>query len=176
MDKILAYVKNEEIQRKLKKVSEDYDLIFTYFDEFNYISQINRHNPSLIVLSSTDTSFLLLSKLLSSKKAILLIKDSDFNMSGLENLFNFNYVEKNKLDNINDLIRIIIKDYKAIESLIIKVEKYKEASEEERLVKRAKLYLMKKGLTEDEAYKYILHKSMEKRVSKKVISLEVLNE
>ena len=43
-------------------------------------------------------------------------------------------------------------------------------------MKRAKLELMKQGISEEEAYKFILQSSMKKRMSKKDICMQILNE
>ena len=53
----------------------------------------------------------------------------------------------------------------------------KNKMEEERLVKKAKLLLMKKySLTEDEAYKLILKRAMDDRVSKMIIAKNIIKE
>lgn len=177
MDKILLYTTNLEIKRKISyELKDSYYVCETYLDEYNYINQINTHKPDCIIVSSSDLSFVTLSRLVSLNKLIILILDNDFNMSGFSELDNFFFVEKNKLDSILDYVRLLIKNFKIILSLKEKIEALKEKEEEERLVKKAKLYLMKKGMSENEAYKYILDQSMKKRMTKKTISLYILNE
>lgn len=177
MDKILVFSRNEEINRRIKVVlKNDFNLCFTYFDIYNYVSQINRHKPNLILLLSSDVDFNLVQKLISSNLPILLIRDTEFNISGFENLENFYDVDKNKIDALYELAKIIIKDYKNILDLKKKNEELKEKAEEDRLMKRAKLQLMKQGISEDDAYKYILQNSMKKRMTKKDICMQILNE
>ncbi len=177
MDKILVFSRNEEINRRIKVAfKNDFNLCFTYFDIYNYVSQISRHKPNLILLLSSDVDFNLVQKLISSNLPILLIRDTEFNISGFENLENFYETDKNKIDALYELAKIIIKDYKNILDLKKKNEELKEKAEEERLMKRAKLQLMKQGISEEEAYKYILQNSMKKRMSKKDICMQILNE
>lgn len=177
MDKILVFSRNEEMNRRIKIILNDnFDVLFTYFDIYNYVSQINRHKPNLIILLSSSLDFNLLSKMISSNLAILLIRDSEFNISGFENLENFYKIDKNKIDSLLDISKIIIKDYKNIIDLKKKNEEFKARAEEERLMKHAKLELMKQGISEEEAYKFILQSSMKKRMSKKDICMQILNE
>ena len=177
MDKILLYTTKDEIKRKIVyELSRDYNIIDTYFDEFSYLNQINTHKPDCIIVSSSDVSFITLSRLVSLDKLVILILDSNFNISGLNELDNFAYLDKNKMEYISDFVRLLIKDFKTIKRLKEKIEVLKEKEEEERLVKKAKLFLMKKGMSENEAYKYIIDQSMKKRMTKKSISLSILNE
>ena len=57
-----------------------------------------------------------------------------------------------------------------------KIDYYKEKEEEAVLVKKAKLLLMKKGMSEDSAYKYIVSEAMKERKTKKEIAKKILNE
>ncbi len=177
MDKILVFGSNEEIDRKIKMVlSSNYEVFFTYVDIYNYTSQINRYKPNLILVLSSTTSFNLLSKLISTNIAILLIRDSQFIIDECLNLENFYYLDKNRMDFLYEIVKIIIKDNKNILSLKKKNEELKNKIEEDRLIKRAKLFLIEKGMSEEEAYKYIIQSSMQKRMPKKDICMRILNE
>ena len=62
-------------------------------------------------------------------------------------------------------------------SLETELIELKNKMEEERLVKKAKLLLMKKYLlTEDEAYKLILKRAMDDRVSKMIVAKNIIKE
>ena len=102
-----------------------------------------------------------------------MIKDSESNA-------NFNadfiyFIDKNKLNYLNDYLNIILKDYKKINHLSNILESYKEKEEEARLVKRAKLKLMSEGMSEEESYNMILKNSMKKRITKKEEAIIILN-
>ena len=78
---------------------------------------------------------------------------------------------------INELLPYMEKNIKYISSLNNELDKLKASVEEERLVKKAKICLMKAYmLSEGEAYKLILKRSMDERVSKAVIAKSILKE
>ena len=63
----------------------------------------------------------------------------------------------------------------AIDKITNELNKYKDKSEENKLVNKAKVYLMnEKGLDEEAAYKLILKYAMDKRLSKLEISKIIL--
>ena len=63
----------------------------------------------------------------------------------------------------------------AIDKITSELNKYKDKSEENKLVNKAKVYLMnEKGLDEEAAYKLILKYAMDKRLSKLEISKIIL--
>ena len=175
MEKILVHITNKEIERKLNiELTNDYFLFSSYLDIYNYLSIIHQHKPSIIITSTDD--YLLLSKLASTEILIIYIKDKEVDLAGLRNIDNLYIISKNSLDNIRDYINIIFKDYLIIKNLKDKIASYKEKEEENRFVKKAKLHLMEKGMSEDDAYRYIIESSMKKRITKKEMSIKILNE
>ena len=68
---------------------------------------------------------------------------------------------------IPELVLLMERDRKLFDNLNNSLDTYKEKINEERFVKKAKLYLMNElGIDEEEAYKKILRKSMDERISK----------
>jgi len=177
MEKILLSISDKEIERKLNhNLSNNYYLINSYIDSYNYLSLINQHKANIIIISNDYNDYILLSKLASTNKLIIYIKNKEIDLNGLKDLDNFYIFNKLDLDNLLTYLNIIYKDFEIINSLKLKIENYKEREEENRLVKKAKLYLMDKGMSEDDAYKYIIDYSMKKRITKKETSLKILNE
>ena len=77
---------------------------------------------------------------------------------------------------VPSIIKILERDTRLIDNLSRENEKLKAKAEEERLVKKAKLYLMEKyHITEDEAYKKILKIAMDERESKANVAKKLLN-
>lgn len=80
---------------------------------------------------------------------------------------NFYMINLDRISSIPDLMKLMERDIKIINSYKLDIDKYKDKINEERLVKKAKLYLMTEyNIKEDEAYKKILKKSMDERISK----------
>ena len=172
MENILVYLKDEYKNRILNLLTNNYFIIETYFDKYNYNSVILRNKANIIIINNSLLDYELLIKLSSLNKIIIVIKDSEFNA-------NFNadfiyFIDKNKLDYLNDYLNIILKDYKKINHLSNILESYKEKEEEARLVKRAKLKLMSEGMSEEESYNMILKNSMKKRITKKEEAIIIL--
>ena len=73
----------------------------------------------------------------------------------------------NRISSIPDLIPLMERDRKLFENVNNSLDAYKDKINEERLVRKAKLYLMNEyNIDEEEAYKKILRKSMDERISK----------
>ncbi len=176
MKNILLYINNLELDNKIKReLTSNYNLINTYIDEYNYLKIINQYRTSLIIVDyHNELDYLFLSRLISSNVLVLYIKNSIIETLSLENCYNFNSISKNNL-NI-DYINLVIKNYETIKELNNKINSYKEKEEEERLVKKAKLYLMDKGYNENDAYKYIVKEAMKERITKKEIAIKILKD
>lgn len=176
MKNILLYINNLGLDNKIKReLSSNYNLINTYIDEYNYLKIINQYRASLIIVDyHNELDYLFLSRLISSNVLVLYIKNSLIETLSLENCYNFNSISKNNL-NI-DYINLVIKNYETIKELNNKINSYKEKEEEERLVKKAKLYLMDKGYSENDAYKYIVKEAMKERITKKEMAIKILKD
>ena len=77
---------------------------------------------------------------------------------------------------INEIIELMLRDIDLISSLEAERDRYKDAVEEEKWIKKAKVMLLKKGYTEAEAYKFILKKSMDERITKKIAAKKIIEE
>lgn len=118
--------------------------------------------------------------LIASRKCHVIYFSSKMETGQLYNVIGssrFNILPEQSYYSINDVIQLMIKDSQIIEKLEEEVSLYKEKVEEERMIRKVKLMLIKKlGLTEDEAYKYILKKSMDERISKFNAAKKIFNE
>lgn len=89
----------------------------------------------------------------------------------------FYMLEEEKISGINEIIEVMQKETSIIHSLEEKIDKYKEKMEEMRIVRKAKLAIMKyKNCSEDEAYRYILKRSMDERISKLIAAKKIIKE
>ncbi len=77
---------------------------------------------------------------------------------------------------INEIIDIMTKDNSILLSLELEKNKLSEKLEEEQWIKKAKTLLIKKGHTEEEAYKQILKTSMNERITKKFAAKKIIEE
>ncbi len=174
MEKVLYYLNNDLKNKIVKSLNDFYFLKETYFDKYNYNSVIVREKADIILVSSSYIDYELLLKLKGLNKLIVIIKDNEFNIG--QDIDLIYQIEKNKLDYLKEFFDIIVKDYKVIKRLNDSISSYKDAEEEARLVKRAKLRLMEQGMSEEESYKYILKSAMQKRITKKELALAILRE
>ena len=176
MDNVLLYINNNENNNKIiRELRDNYNLVNTYIDSYNYLRIINQYNTKLIIIDYHDQNdYLLLSRLISSKVLIIYIRNDFVEVEDLKKLNNFlcvDYFNVNK-----DYINLALKDFKIINQLNNKIDDYKDKEEERKLVNKAKLKLIKSGLSEDEAYNYILKESMNLRITKKEFALKILND
>ena len=147
--------------------------LFTYCCNFN---------PDICIVHSSylNGQYKVLEMLAMAKKCIVVYFTTIVDNSSLYNLLTspmFYMLEDDKLMGINEILAIMQKDITIISNLEEKVSMYKEKMDEERLVRRAKLALIKyKNITEDEAYRYILKKSMDERISKALSAKRIISE
>lgn len=139
-------------------------------------------NPDICIVHSSylNGQYKVLEMLAMSKKCIVVYFTTIVDNSSLYNLLSspwFYMLSDDKLMGINEILTIMQKDISIISNLEDKVSMYKEKMDEERLVRRAKLALIKyKKFTEDEAYRYILKRSMDERISKSLSAKRIISE
>ena len=84
-------------------------------------------------------------------------------------------IDPERISSLPEVINLMDRDIKLIEKLEEELDKVKEKIDEERMVKKAKLYLMKENKWDEEtAYKYILKKAMDDRTSKLIAAKNIL--
>ncbi len=176
MENILLYIDNLELKNKIKReLGSNYHIVDTYIDEFNYIRLINQYKAGLIIVDyHSNDDYNLLSRLISSNLFVIYIQNNYTSCNQLESVANFLSIDINNLN--NDLVRFIFKRNKEINNLLDKINSYKNKEEEEKLLKKAKLKLMNSGMSEAQAYKYIVSEAMRERKLKKEIAKKILNE
>jgi response regulator NasT len=92
-----------------------------------------------------------------------------------ESNIRFYKMKSTNINAINNVIDIMNKDFEIYNSINLELMKYKEKIEEEKLIRKAKLLLMEeKSINEEEAYKYILKRSMDERISKSLVAKNIL--
>lgn len=122
----------------------------------------------------------LFDKLVSSKKWLVIYFSNKMEIGLLTSVIDsprFLLLNDAKVEGINEIISISKKNIKMIEFYEKQIEGLKEKIEEEALVKKAKIRLMKKDkLSEEDAYRLILKKSMDLRISKANAARQILEE
>ena len=146
----------------------------------HYLSLLQFHPDVIIIHNSYIKGYYrLIDMLLQSKRlyviyaSALLEEGALYNALSSSRFFFFFYRSYFSLPMI---IRIMERDTQLIEAYASENEKLKAKVLEGGLVKKAKTYLMEnEHMSEDEAYKYILKLSMDKRTSKAEIAKQILN-
>lgn len=136
---------------------------------FNYICK----NPTdFILIQSTFLKgyYQLIDMLLNANKCSVIYITPNLEDGALFNAMSsprFYMISSNRISSIPDLIPLMERDRKLFENVNNSLDAYKDKINEERLVRKAKLYLMNEyNIDEEEAYKKILRKSMDERISK----------
>lgn len=146
---------------------------------YNYC--INNNTNYIIIHSSFLHGYYnMIDLLINSKKNIIIYVSNNLEYGNLYNATTsiyFHMMDDKYLSSINEIIPLMKKYINITNSLEIEKDKYKSSILEDRLVKKAKLYLMNKyNYKEEDAYKYILKNSMDERVSKAEIAKRILKE
>lgn len=138
------------------------------------------HQVDFIIVHSSyiDNYYNIFDMLLGAKRCGIIYVSRNLEYGNLFNATNnprFYMIEPGKEEALNDIITIMYRSINAIDQVTNELNKYKEKVEENKLVNKAKVYLMNnKGLSEEEAYKLILKYAMDKRLSKLEISKSIL--
>ncbi len=136
---------------------------------FNYIC---KHPTDFILIQNTYLNgyYQLIDMLLNANKCSIIYVTPNLEEGIVYNAMSsprFYMINFDRMSSIPDLIPLMERDRKIIENINNSLETYKEKINEERLVRKAKLYLMNEhNIDEEEAYKRILKKSMDERISK----------
>ncbi len=136
---------------------------------FNYIC---KHPTDFILIQNTYLNgyYQLIDMLINANKCSIIYVTPNLEEGAVYNAMSsprFYMINFERLSSIPDLILLMERDRKIFDNINNTLESYKEKINEERLVKKAKLYLMNEyGIIEEEAYKRILKKSMDERISK----------
>ncbi len=80
----------------------------------------------------------------------------------------FDYIEESHME--HGLVKLLQSHSKYMKSILYYKQHYEDVSSELetlKLTQKAKLILMKKGLSEEESHQYIIRESMKRRISKK---------
>lgn len=138
-------------------------------EAFNYIC---KHPCDFIILNNTYLNgfYQLFDMLINANKCNIIYVSPNNEEGALYNVMSslkFYMINSDRILSIPDLMLLMERDVKILELYKSDLDMYKDKLNEERFVRRAKLYLMKEeNITEDEAYKKILKKSMDERISK----------
>jgi hypothetical protein len=144
-------------------------------------SYMLQNHPDVIILHNSYVRgfYRVIDALLQSKECYVIYVSALLEEGALYNALSssrFFMLEDQAYTAIPAIIKILERDTLILEKLSRENDKLKAKAEEERLVKKAKLYLMEhKGITEDEAYKLILKLAMDQRESKATIAKNIIN-
>ncbi|MDE5714631.1 MAG: hypothetical protein K2I42_00690 [Anaeroplasmataceae bacterium] len=172
----ISYLKmlNSNLDKNKYNVIEghtDYQHCFTYC--------LGLSVDVILIHQSFLKNYALLNQLVCTNRFLIIYLSSKNDAGSLYSIMNnsrFYFLNDLKYYCINEIIDIMLKDNNIIYSLELEKEKYLEKIEEEKWVKKAKVLLIKKGLTEDDSYKLILKKSMNERITKKLAAKKIIEE
>lgn len=144
----------------------DSDLLYTYCCNFN---------PDVCILhkSYIGNNYQVLNQLIGSKKIITIYFSLTNDYQDNNNPMFYSLKDTGVLA-INEIIDLMIKENNIVSKLNNQIDNMKKKEEEELLIKKAKIFLMNKGYSEEDAYKYILKYAMNSRLSKGLAAKKIL--
>lgn len=184
MKKLFIFSMDSIFNRNLELTinKNEYMLVYPNINNLMLYSYAISNNTNYIIIHSSflNKNYQYIDMLISMKKYIVIYISNNLEYGFLYNALNSSYfhmMNDKYLSSINEIIPLMEKNTKILCSLETELVELKNKMEEERLVKKAKLLLMKKySLTEDEAYKLILKRAMDDRVSKMIVAKNIIKE
>lgn len=171
---------NRNLELAINK--NEYTLVYPNITNQMLYSFVIGNNANYIIIHSSflNKNYQYIDMLISLKRFIVIYISNNLEYGFLYNAnasSYFHMMNDKYLIAINELIPVMEKNTKNICSLELELTELKNKVEEDRLVKKAKLLLMKKySLSEDEAYKLILKRAMDERVSKMIVAKNIIKE
>ena len=136
---------------------------------YSYVASF-KPDVCIIHKSFIDSSYNLFEQIVTSNKSIVIYFSPTMESGPFYNVMNnpsFFMLKDDSYYGLNEIIDIMAKDKKIINSLQENLDLMKFKAEEERFIRKAKLKLMKiNNCSEEEAYKAILKCAMDERISK----------
>lgn len=183
MEKILILSNEQTFTNKINNVidKQAYTPIHMELkpnDAYNYLYN-NMIQLCIIHTSYIANSYIMIDKLLQTRKTIVIYFSSKMEIGYLSGILNnprFYLGSDKRIEGVNDIIALLKRDSLAIDKLIMDNYLLHEKLDEAELVKKAKLLLMKnKDMNENDAYKYILKIAMDERISKTAIAKRIID-
>lgn len=182
MKKVLLLSKDMQFNYKLNIIYDKREYQITLgdisvFEAYNYIYK-NLFDIIFIHHSYINQNYQLFDRLIQTKKYIVIYATNKMEIGMLYNVIDsprFYMMQDMHVEAFNDVCALMLKEVKQISLLEEEVSKLHQKLDEESYVKKAKMHLIKEhNMTEDEAYKYIIHYAMDKRISKMQAAKEIL--
>lgn len=170
MQKVLVLINNKSDFR-YRQLTNLKDYQVEYLDITSGID-LNKIHADIVILNKECllNSYNLLFQLVMKKERLIVYISKNLEYGTLYNILeepNFILLADNNLEALGDILRYAVKTLNKINLLNKKITSLTEDLKAQGLVREAKLKLMKKkGLSEDEAYKYIINLAMQKRIKK----------
>lgn len=180
MKKVILYTSDERISNQIKRqLFENFEVIVSSLDLCDHRMIENRYNPEAVIIDSAilKNAYNYLD-LVIKDDVITVVVNRQIETGPYYNyvsLPNFILLDYKKLDFLNDILNISIKLNDIIVAKNKQIKEYREKIEEDKMVKKAKITLMKKGMSEEDSYKYILDYSMKNRITKLIAAKKILD-
>ncbi len=183
MERVLIFSKDYVFTNNMMNcLDKSYYLAFEGNEEVSgAFTECLRSNASVIIIHSSYIrgNFLLFQQLLATKKFKVIYVTTSSEIGALYQVIDnprFYFLQEYRYSCINEILNVMEKANVQLQKLEVEIEFYKDKIEEEKLIKKAKLLLIRNGYQEDAAYQYILKTAMNQRISKKMVAQKILEE
>lgn len=178
MKKVLIYTNDEKTEYQINRQLEGYEIIKSSLGLSDYRMMENRYNPNVVIIDSLilHEAYNYLD-LIIKDNVIVAVLNRQIETGpyyNYINLPNFILLDYRHIESLGEIIPISIKLNDIIVQKNQQICNYKNKILEDSMVKKAKLSLMKKGMSEEDSYKYILDYSMQNRITKLQAATQIL--
>lgn len=181
MVRVLVLSKDNTIKRNVINILDKtkYNILNADIDSKEAFSYSRKINAEVVIVHSSfiNNNYVLFDQLINNKRNLVIYLSSKFELGYLYSVIEsprFYLLNDLKYQGLNEILEIMEKNNAIIDKLEKKIDNLKDKVQEDKLVKQAKLLLINKGMTEEEAYKYILKKSMNERITKKQAAQKIM--
>lgn len=178
---ILLAMDNSEQSRKIKSIltSQGFNVASIVKDAYAALRSLRTQNVDLSIIDNdlTGMNGLQLAKIIADENlgsVILLIQGNFFVASDVSSIYGVLTKPVHEYQLVNTL-KLALSHYESKKNLEDEVNSLKDTLEARKVIEKAKGLLMKKGFTEDLAYKKLRQISMEKRVPLKKVAQTIVS-
>lgn len=184
MARIIIGTTNNKLFKQLNTIliSSGHDVIAQCVDSYDLLRKIRSYNPDLCIIdddlkgmNSDILSETIIEESLSA--VIVLCKSYEINKFYRlkDNIYFSVEVKSSNFSNLKLIIPIIVKSCNYVRNIEKRLQKLETEIKNQKIINQAKRLLIKyEAFSEEEAHKYILRKSMEKRLSKEKFADEIV--
>lgn len=184
MARIIIGSTNEKLYKQLNIIltSSGHNIITQGLDSYDLLRKIRSYHPDLCIIDNDlkgMNTYTLSESIIEESLSAVIVLCKSYEVSKYsklkDNIYFSAEIKSSNYSNLQLIIPIMVKSCNYVRNIEQKLRKLETEIKNQKIINQAKRLLIKyEAFSEEEAHKYILKKSMEKRLSKEKFADEIV--